>query len=186
MARKKKNPFEKEINQQITRKCKTVRVVGNEEIKGIMTSYEAYKKAQELELDLVLMSSKGDTHICRIMDYPKYLYDAAKKAKASKGTQKKLKTIQLGLDIESHDINTKMNEAIKFLKKKHKVKITLRIKGWLNMKRSAGGGKVIRDFVDLINAQDLDFIVSFDSKPTFQGRNWSSMVSQKPKKKNGK
>ena len=85
----------------------------------------------EAELDLVKIAPTAKPPVCKIIDYGKYRYELARKEKEARKKQKvvELKEIRLSPNIDSNDLNTKMNAAKKFLTKGDKVKITLRFRG---------------------------------------------------------
>ena len=89
----------------------------NEQL-GIMSSAQALDMAIEADLDLVLIAPSATPPVCRIMDYGKFRFEQSKKEKESKKNQKQaeLKEIQMSLNIDTNDFNTKANQAIKFLK----------------------------------------------------------------------
>jgi translation initiation factor IF-3 len=118
------------INEQI--RDKEVRLIGSDgEQLGIMSAKEAMKLAEEAELDLVKIAQNAKPPVCKIIDYGKYRYELARKEKEAKKKQKivEVKEIRLSPNIEENDLNTKMNNARKFLTKGNKVKITLRFRG---------------------------------------------------------
>ena len=118
------------INEQI--RDREIRLIGvNGEQLGIMSAREAMKKAEEAELDLVKIAPTAKPPVCKIIDYGKYRYELARKEKEAKKKQKvvEVKEIRMSPNIESNDLNTKMNATKKFLEKGNKVKITLRFRG---------------------------------------------------------
>lgn len=118
------------INGQIREK--EVRVIGEDgEQLGVMSSQEAMKLAQEAEVDLVMIAPTAKPPVCRIVDYGKFRYEQMRKEKEAKKKQKtvELKEIRLSPNIDTNDLNTKINAAKKFLSKGDKVKITLRFRG---------------------------------------------------------
>ncbi|MCR4998862.1 MAG: translation initiation factor IF-3 [Lachnospiraceae bacterium] len=118
------------INEQI--RDKEVRLIGSDgEQLGIMSAKEAMKLAEEAELDLVKIAPNAKPPVCKIIDYGKYRYELARKEKEAKKKQKivEVKEIRLSPNIEENDLNTKMNNARKFLSKGNKVKVTLRFRG---------------------------------------------------------
>lgn len=122
------------INDQI--KFDAVLVIGvNGEQLGTMSSKEANKIADEADLDLVLVSPNAKTPVCKIMDYNKFKFEQTKKAKAAKKNQKEVvvKEIQLSLNIEDHDFNTKVRNARKFLEQQNRVNVVLRLRGRENV-----------------------------------------------------
>ena len=118
------------INEQI--RDKEVRLVGEDgEQLGIMSSKEAMKLAKEANLDLVKIAPTAKPPVCKIIDYGKYRYELARKEKEAKKKQKvtDVKEIRLSPNIDENDLNTKANQARKFITKGDKVKVTLRFRG---------------------------------------------------------
>ncbi len=118
------------INEQI--RDREVRVIGeNGEQLGIMSAKEAQKLADDAELDLVKIAPTAKPPVCKIIDYGKYRYEQARKEKEARKKQKtvEIKEIRLTPNIDENDLNTKVNNARKFISKGNKVKITLRFRG---------------------------------------------------------
>ena len=118
------------INEQV--RDREVRVISsNGEQLGIMSSKEAMKLAREAELDLVKIAPNAKPPVCKIIDYGKYRYELARKEKEAKKKQKTIdvKEVRLSPNIDKNDLNTKINQARKFLSKGDKVKVTLRFRG---------------------------------------------------------
>ena len=118
------------INEEI--RIKEVRVVSdNGEQLGVMSSAEALDKAYAKGLDLVLIAPNAQPPVCKIMNYGKYCFDKAKKEKEAKKNQKVIETkeIRLSVNIDTHDFETKVNHALKFLKAGNKVKVSIRFRG---------------------------------------------------------
>ena len=118
------------INEQI--RDKEVRVIGeNGDQLGVMPIKEAMRLADEAELDLVKIAPTAKPPVCKIVDYGKYRYELARKEKDARKKQKtvELKEVRLSPNIDSNDLNTKINAARKFIGKGNKVKITLRFRG---------------------------------------------------------
>jgi len=114
------------INNRI-RAAKVKLVSADGEMMGVVELSEALKKAEEEGLDLVEISPNIFPPITKIMDWGKYKYELSKKTRTQK--QLELKTIRLSSKISSHDLSFKINQAIRFLEKGHKVKAQLRFKG---------------------------------------------------------
>ena len=111
------------INEQI--RDKEVRVIGSDgQQLGIMSAREAQKLATEAELDLVKIAPKAQPPVCKIIDYGKYRYEQARKEKEARKKQKtvEIKEVRLSPNIDTNDLNTKVNNARKFLSKGNKVK----------------------------------------------------------------
>ena len=96
-----------------------------------MSAKEAMFKAQEAGLDLVKIAPQAKPPVCKIIDYGKYRYELARKEKEAKKKQKTIdvKEVRLSPNIDTNDLNTKVNAARKFLTKGDRVKVTLRFRG---------------------------------------------------------
>lgn len=119
-----------QINEDI--RDREVRVVtdGGEQL-GIMSAKEALRKAEERNLDLVKISPNAKPPVCKIMDYGKYRFEQSKREKENRKNQRviEIKEIRLSLNIDTHDFETKVNHAHKFLKAGNKVKVSIRFRG---------------------------------------------------------
>lgn len=111
---------------------------------GIMKTQEARKLAFEKGLDLVEIAPGAEPPVCRIMDFGKYCFENEKKKKEAKKKQQKIdvKEIQLSYRIDTHDFETKVNHARRFLSGGNKVKVAVRFKG-REMSHTAIGLEVI-------------------------------------------
>lgn len=121
---------EMQINEQI--RDREVRVISSTgEQLGIMSAKDALKKAEEKNLDLVKIAPAAKPPVCKIMDYGKYRFEQAKREKEARKNQKvvEIKEIRLSLNIDTHDFQTKVNHAEKFLKAGNKVKVSIRFRG---------------------------------------------------------
>lgn len=162
------------INGQI--RDKEVRVISEDgEQLGIMSSKDAMKLAREAELDLVKIAPKAQPPVCKIIDYGKYKYELARKEKEAKKKQKtvEVKEVRLSPNIDTNDLNTKMNNAKKFITKGNKVKVTLRFRGreMAHMQRSK---HILDDFAEML--ADVAVI----EKPAKQeGRSMSMVLTEK-------
>ena len=118
------------INEEINEK--EVRLVDSDGSQlGIFSSEKALEMATEKNLDLVLIAPSAKPPVCKIMDYGKYRFEMLKREKEAKKNQKvvEVKEIRLGLNIDTHDFETKGNQAIKFLKAGNKIKVSIRFRG---------------------------------------------------------
>ena len=118
------------INEQI--RDREVRVIGPDgEMLGIMSAMEARKLAEEADLDLVKISPGAKPPVCKIIDYGKYKYEKTRKEKDAKKKQHtvEIKEIRMSPNIDTNDLQTKINAARKFLTKGDRVKVTLRFRG---------------------------------------------------------
>ncbi|MGH9570957.1 MAG: translation initiation factor IF-3 [Candidatus Angelobacter sp.] len=98
---------------------------------GVITPYDALKRAREQNLDLVEISPNAVPPVCRIMDYGKFLYEQEKKDRAAKKNQKQivLKEVKFSVNVDEHDYVTKRNHVLRFLGEGDKVKASLRFRG---------------------------------------------------------
>jgi translation initiation factor IF-3 len=114
---------------------------------GIVPIEEALKKAQELQLDLVEVAPQAKPPVCRIMDFGKFLYQAKKKAHESKKKQKiiHVKEVKFRPNIDEHDYDFKLKNAIRFLEEGDKVKATVQFRG-REMARHDLGHKLMERF----------------------------------------
>ncbi len=143
-----------------------------------MSSKDAFKKAVEADLDLVLIAPNATPPVCKIMDYGKYCFEQAKREKEAKKNQKivDIKEIRLGLSIDTHDFETKGNHAKKFLQSGDKVKVSIRFRG-----RELGHPEIGTE----IMARFADFCADFAvvEKPAkMEGRNMLMFLAPKPAK----
>ena len=106
-----------------------VRIVGDDIESQIVSMRTARSIAEEKELDLVEMQSKSSMPIIKICQFDKMLYELKKNAKKNKSQVKTLKDIQLRVNIAKHDLETKANNARKFIENGNKVRVTLTMKG---------------------------------------------------------
>lgn len=121
---------EQQINEEI--RDKEVRLISAEgEQLGIMSAAEALKLAEEANLDLVKIAPMAKPPVCKIMDYGKFRFEKAKKEKEARKNQKIIETkeIRLSLNIDTHDFDTKINHAKKFLADGNKIKVSIRFRG---------------------------------------------------------
>ena len=162
------------INGQI--RDKEVRVIGEDgEQLGIMSSREAMKLAQEAELDLVKIAPKAQPPVCKIIDYGKYIYELARKEKEAKKKQKtvEVKEVRLSPNIETNDLNTKVNNAKKFISKGNKVKVTLRFRG-REMAHMQQSKHILDDFAKL-----LEDVAVVEKPAKLEGRSMSMVLTEK-------
>lgn len=162
------------INDQI--RDKEVRLIGADgEQLGIMPVKDALKLAQDAELDLVKIAPGAKPPVCKIIDYGKYRYELVRKEKEAKKKQKTIdiKEVRLSPNIDTNDLNTKVNQARKFLSKGDKVKVTLRFRG--RELAHVNQSKVILDEF----AEQLADVATVDKPAKFEGRSMIMILSEK-------
>ncbi len=166
------------LNEDIT--AKEVRVVtADGEPLGIMNSKEALKLAYEKELDLVMIAPMATPPVCKIMDYGKFCFEKQKREKEAKKKQQtvELKEIQLSCRIDTHDYETKLNHAKKFLTSGNKVRVVMKFRG-REMSHMAIGRELIEKFI-----ADVAEIGTCDKKPSLEGRFMSVVINPVSNKK---
>lgn len=162
------------INEQI--RDREVRLIGSDgEQIGVVSSREAQKIADEAGLDLVKIAPNAKPPVCKVIDYGKYRYELARKEKDAKKKQKtvELKEIRLSPNIDTNDLNTKMNAAKKFLAKGNKVKITLRFRG-REMAHMSSSKHILDDI-----AENLSDVAVVEKAPKIEGRSIGMVLAEK-------
>lgn len=162
------------INEQI--RDKEVRVIGEDgQQLGVMSSRDAMRLAEEAGVDLVKIAPTAKPPVCRIVDYGKFRYEQTRKEKDAKKKQKtmEVKELRLSPNIDTNDLNTKVNAARKFLSKGDKVKITLRFRG-REMAHMNNSKHILDDF-----AEALADIAVVDKAPKVEGRSMTMFLAQK-------
>ncbi len=152
------------INGQI--KFDKVQVISEEGEKyGVMSSEKAQQLADDKGVDLVLVAPNGEVPVCKLMDYSKYKFEMAKKAKEAKKNQKvvEIKEIRLSPTIDKHDMEVKAKNAIKFLDSGDKVKVSMKFRGrQLNFINQ--GKEIMLSFKDMIENCQIDKDAKLEGK----------------------
>ena len=174
----KTNDNEQLINDQIAESGislgKSVRVIGaSGEQLGILTLSTALQTAYDSDLDLVLMSGQSDPPVCKIMDYGKFCFDRDKKKKEAKKKQQKveIKEVQLSVQIDVNDFNTKANNAKRFLKSGNKVKVLVIFRG-RQLAHTEVGRDLLARFADTVSE-----FGTIDKAPVMEGRSMTMLIS---------
>ena len=165
------------INEEI--RDKEIRVIDNDGSQlGIMSARDAQKIANEKNLDLVKIAPNAVPPVCKIMDYGKYKFEQTKREKEARKNQKvvEVKEVRMSLNIDTHDFNTKANNAMKFLKSGDKVKVSVRFRG-----REMAHTKLGEDLLVRFAEQCSEFGV-VEKQPKMEGRSIAMFVSPKSAK----
>ena len=162
------------INEQI--RDKEVRLIGEDgEQLGIVSVKEALRLAEEAGLDLVKIAPTAKPPVCKIVDYGKIKYEQLRKEKEAKKKQKvvEIKEIRLSPNIDTNDLNTKMNAARKFITKGDRVKVTLRFRG-REMAHMNSSKHILDDF-----AENLSDVAVVEKAPKVEGRSMTMFLTVK-------
>jgi translation initiation factor IF-3 len=182
------NPRFKKEQQQEHRtnfmiKVPEVRLVGDNIQPGILSTPEAIKLAQSLDLDLVEISPGANPPVCRVIDYNKFLYDEKKKKKEMKAKAKtsEVKEIRFTPNTDDHDFEFKVKHAEKFLSEGDKVKAHVQFKGRAIMFKERG------ELLLLKFADRLKDVGALEGLPKMEGKRMLVMFAPKAqqKKKSG-
>ena len=160
------------INERI--KYPQLRVVDSDGKQlGVIDRLKALEIASQRELDLVLVSEKDNTPVCRIMDYGKYKFEQEKKAKEArkKSHQTEVKEVKMRYKIDKHDYDVRIGQATKFLKSGDKVKCTVIFRG-----REIQHSNLAETLL-LKMANDLEEQSEVQQKPKREGRNMIMFLS---------
>ena len=164
-------------NRQI--RAKEVQLISEKGEKlGVIPLEEALEKAEEKNLDLVLVAPNSNPPVCKIMNYGKYKFEQAKREKEAKKKQKVLevKEIRITPNIEKHDFDFKAKNARKFITDGNKVKITVRFRG-REVNNSQAGEVVLDKFIE-----NLEDIAQVEKRPKLEGRNMFIILAKKADK----
>ena len=165
------------INRQI--RAKEVQLIGETGEKlGVLSLNDALEKAEEKNLDLVLVAPNANPVVCKIMNYGKYKFEQTKKEKEAKKKQKTLEVKELRVtpNIEEHDFDFKSKNARKFLIAGNKVKITVRFRG-REVNNAKAGEAVLDKFIE-----NLEDVATVEKKPKLEGRNMFTILAKKAEK----
>ena len=162
------------INEQI--RDREIRLIGEDgEQLGIMSARDAMKLAREANLDLVKIAPTAKQPVCKIIDYGKYRYEQARREKEARKKQKtiEVKEIRLSPNIDTNDLNTKVNQARKFVSGGNKVKVAVRFRG-RELAHTAVGKTILEDF-----AQKLSDIAVIDKPAKLEGKSMVMFLVEK-------
>lgn len=144
---------------------------------GVMSKREALDIAYSQNLDLLCVAPKARPAVCKILDYGRYHFEQQKKAKEAKRKQHvvEIKALRLSPIIDTHDFETKLKHAQKWIGAGMKVKIDMRFRGRL-ITRQEVGKEIMNDFLD-----KMSDIAVVEKKPSLEGNTMSTVLA--PKKK---
>jgi translation initiation factor IF-3 len=140
---------------------------------GIMRTQDALRRAQEKDLDLVEVAADAKPPVCRILDYSKYKYEQAQKAKSARKHQQQInvREIKFRPKIAQHDYDTKKGHVIRFLNGRDKVKVTIMFRG-REMAHPERGEQLLNRL-----AEELGELAVVEQRPQQDGRNMVMMLA---------
>ena len=138
-----------------------------------MSAAKALEIAYDSGLDLVMMSAQATPPVCKVMDYGKFRFEREKREKEAKKKQQtiELKEIQLSCRIDTHDFETKVKHALRFLSDGNKVRVVMRFKG-----REMSHMNIGREVLDKFEAACSE-AGTVEKKPVLDGRFMSMVIS---------
>ncbi len=150
----------------------------NVDSSDVISTRDALRMADEMDLDLIEISPKADPPVCRIADYSKFLYQQKKKAKELKANQIKtvIKEIRFGPQTDDHDYNFKLKHAENFIKEGSKVKAYVFFRGRSIVFKEQGEILLLRF------ATDLEEIAKVETMPRLEGKKMNMILAPKAKK----
>ncbi|WP_105205853.1 translation initiation factor IF-3 [Neobittarella massiliensis] len=145
---------------------------------GVLPTRQALSMAYDKDMDLVMISPGAQPPVCKIMDYGKYRFEQSKRDKEAKKKQKVIenKEVRMGLNIDTHDLETKVGQATKFLSAGNKVKVSIRFRG-RELAHKNLGFELMERFTTL-----CEEVGTIDKPPKMEGRSLVAFFSAKAAK----
>ncbi len=162
------------INEGIrVREVRVVDVDGKQ--LGVLPTREAFKLAEEKQLDLVEIAPQAKPPVCRIMDYGKFRYEQSKREKEARKNQRiiNVKEVKLRPNIEDHDFEVKAKNAVRFLKDGDKVKVTIMFRGRQIVHPDLGKKLLVR------MAEQVTDLANVERQPKLEGKNMIMILAPK-------
>ena len=159
-------------NEQI--RITPVRLIGvNGEQLGVVPTSQALEMAREANLDLVEVAAAEKPPVCKILDYGKFRYQQSHKKQKTKVHQQKLKEIRVRPKTGEHDVDTKINQARKFLEHKDKVLVNVQFRG-RELQHIEEGRRVIDAILE-----KLAEVCKVEQPPRMEGKRMTAMLAPK-------
>jgi translation initiation factor IF-3 len=160
------------VNEQI--RISPIRLIGaTGEQLGVVPTSQALEMAREANLDLVEVAAQERPPVCKIMDYGKFRYQQSRKGTKTKTHQQKLKEIRVRPKTGDHDIETKINQARKFLEHKDKVQLNVLFRG-RELQHIEEGQRIILHMME-----KLTDIAKVEQAPRMEGKRMVCMLAPK-------
>ncbi len=162
------------VNGRIRAREVRVILASTGEQMGVMKLSDALRHAQGLGLDLVEVAPNATPPVCRIVDFGKFKYEAAKQEKEKKNAGSKLKEVKFRVNIDDHDYETKMRHAEEFLDKGNKVRVQLQFRGREMAHQELGMALMTKI------KSDLSSMANVEMEPKLMGKNVSMTLAPLP------
>jgi translation initiation factor IF-3 len=160
------------VNEQI--RISPVRLIGaTGEQLGVVPTSQALEMAREAQLDLVEVAPLERPPVCKIMDFGKFRYQQTHKKTKSRPHQQKLKEIRVRPKTGMHDIETKINQARRFLEKKDKVLLNVLFRG-RELQHIEEGQRIIHGMLE-----KLADLAKVEKAPSMEGKRMTAMLAPK-------
>ncbi|EKU71465.1 translation initiation factor IF-3 [Selenomonas sp. F0473] len=165
------------INEEIRIREVRVTSAAGEQL-GIMPTVEALRMAEDQHLDLVEVAPNARPPVCRIMDFGKFRYEQQKREKEAKKKQKtiSIKEVKLRPNIDEHDFNVKLKNALRFVEEGNKVKVTIMFRG-----RELSHPELGRAVLDRVSER-MGELVTIERGAKLEGKNMTMILSPKVQK----
>ncbi len=145
----------------------------NGEQLGVIPTAEALDRARDANLDLVEVAPQERPPVCKIMDYGKFRYEQSRKKDKAKVHQQKLKEIRVRPKTGEHDVETKINQARKFLESRDKVLLKVMFRG-RELQHIEEGQRVMQSMLDKLND-----VCKLEKPPNMEGKSMTAMLAPK-------
>jgi translation initiation factor IF-3 len=160
------------VNEQI--RISPIRLIGaNGEQLGVVPTSQALEMAREANLDLVEVAAQERPPVCKIMDYGKFRYQQSRKGTKTKTHQQKLKEIRVRPKTGEHDVDTKINQARKFLEHRDKVQLNVLFRG-RELQHIEEGQRIILHMME-----QLADVAKVEQAPRMEGKRMVCMLAPK-------
>lgn len=153
--------------------CNDVRIVGEGIESRVVSLAEAKRIAEEMELDLIEINPGIKPAVVKIASYEKMIYELKKAAKKNMHTSKPMKEVQLSVNISEHDLDTKVNNARKFIENGNRVKVTLTMKGRELARREENKRSILEFIVK------MDDVATPEAQPRDEGNKTTVILKRK-------
>ncbi len=166
------------VNEFIPYRFRTVRLIRPDGTSAIVSREAAQREAESMQLDLYCVNPDVNPPVCKILNYGKFQFEQKKKEKEIARNRKdtELKEIRFTPQTDTHDLETKAKQAIKFLEKGNKLKVSLFVRGRMVTKMELAEN-TLKEFIEMIGTAGV-----VEKQPTLEGKYYFCYISPKSKK----